>query len=331
MKNTINTIKEYLINHDLLNKRIIKIALITAFLLMLSVRVDAITVENLPDAKVYNDFAVGPGKIEMELEPGQTGTFDLMVSNRLGTDKSFSLDIEDFKGTDDPNKTVELLGNDKGPYSLRDFVKVEKKTVDIEHGKRVRIPVSVSIPKNAEPGGLYGSVVVGTLSKNNDTKSESGVTATNPIFTRVGVLIFIKIKGEVEQNGKLVDFKLQGNKKIISGLNDVGFTILFKNDGNIHLNPKGEIIIKNTIGSVVGKIDVESWFAMPKSLRMREVSWSPKFLMGRYTALASVDRGYGELKDQSEYTFYAFPWQIIVAIFILAFVVIVLFKKISRK
>lgn len=323
--------KNILENKCIPNTRIIKIALVTAFLLMLSVRVDAITVENLPDNKVYNDFAVGPGKIEMELEPGQTGTFDLMISNRLGTEKSFSLDIEDFKGTDDPNKAVELLGNEKGPYSLKNFVRVEKQTVQIEHAKRVRVPVSVSIPKNAEPGGLYGSVVVGTLSKNNDNKSINGVTATNPIFTRVGVLIFIKIKGQVKEEGKLVDFKLSGDKKLITGLNDVNFTILFKNDGNIHLNPKGEIIIKNTIGSIVGKIDVESWFAMPKSLRMREVSWSPKFLMGRYTAVANVDRGYGDFKDQFEYTFYAFPWQILAITFVIIMVILILVKKISKK
>jgi hypothetical protein len=162
MKKIINKMKNILENKCIPNTRIIKIALVTAFLLMLSVRVDAITVENLPDNKVYNDFAVGPGKIEMELEPGQTGTFDLMISNRLGTEKSFSLDIEDFKGTDDPNKAVELLGNEKGPYSLKNFVRVEKQTVQIEHAKRVRVPVSVSIPKNAEPGGLYGSVVEST-------------------------------------------------------------------------------------------------------------------------------------------------------------------------
>lgn len=323
--------KNFVVKHSLFNTRIIKIVLVTAFLLMLSVRVDAITIENLPDTKVYKDFAVGPGKIEMELEPGQTGTFDLMVSNRLGTEKSFSLDIEDFKGTDDPNKTVVLLGNDKGPYSLKDFIRVEKNTIDIEHGKRVRIPVSVSIPRNAEPGGLYGSVVVGTLSKNNDSKSTNSVTATNPIFTRVGVLIFIKIKGQVQQDGKLVDFKLSGDKKIVSGLNDLNFTILFKNEGNIHLNPKGEITIKNTIGSIVGKIDVESWFSMPKSLRMREVSWSPKFLLGRYTATANVERGYGDFKDQYAYSFYAFPWQIILISFIVILVIIVLIKKISKK
>lgn len=313
------------------SKIVLKIAIVTAFLLMLTVRVNAITVENLPDNKVYNDFAVGPGKIEMELAPGETGTFDLMISNRLGTEKAFSLSVEDFKGSEDPNQTVVLLGNEKGPYSLKDFVKVNDSKVVIGHGLRARVPVSVSIPKNAEPGGLYGSVVVGTMSKSEKDGSISGVVANNPIFTRVGVLIFIKIKGSVKEDGKLVDFKVSGDKKFVSGLSPISFALLFKNDGNIHLNPKGSITITNILGSTVGKIDVESWFAMPKSLRFREVSWSPKFLLGKYTAIANIERGYGDARDQVAFTFYAISWWILVVAFVVVVIVLVLIKKIFKK
>ncbi len=175
-----------------------------------------VVVEKLPDNKVFNDFVVGPGKIEMELSAGQSGTFDLLVSNRLGTDKTFQLSSEDFTGSDDPSQTVILLGSDRGPYSLQDFIKVGTSSLGIDHGSRVRIPVSVSIPKNAEPGGLYGSVIVSTMSKAGDTGDNTGVVSTNPIFTRIAVLIFIKIKGEVKEDGKLVDFSLTQNKKIIS-------------------------------------------------------------------------------------------------------------------
>ena len=330
MKNFISNINKIVMNEG---SRImfIKIAIITAFLLMLSVRVDAITTENLPDNKVYNDFAVGPGKIEMELAPGETGTFDLMISNRLGTDKTFTLSLEDFKGSEDPNQTVVLLGNEKGPYSLKDFVKVGDNKINLGHGLRARVPVSVSIPKNTEPGGLYGSVVVGTMSKGDTQASTTGVLANNPVFTRVGVLIFIKIKGNVKEDGKLVDFKVSGDKKFVSGLSPINFALLFKNDGNIHLNPKGTITIKNILGSTVGKIDVDSWFAMPKSLRFREVSWSPKFLLGKYTALANIERGYGNNSDQVAFTFYAISWWVLLLAFVVVVVAVVAIKKIFKK
>lgn len=291
----------------------------------------SVTVESLPDNKVFNDFVIGPGKIEMELAPGQTGTFELSISNRLGTNKAFSLSLEDFTGSEDPKQTVVLLGSDRGPYSLRDFIKIGTSTLDIEHAKRARVSVSVSVPKNAEPGGLYGSVLVGIVSKGDDQLNANGVISTNPIVTRIGTLVFIKVKGDVKEDGKLTDFTLAQNNKIISGMNGVTFNLFFKNDGNIHLNPKGTIVINNILGTTIGNIEVEPWFAMPKSLRFREVSWKPNFLFGKYTAIASVERGYGEVKDQMEYTFWAIPWQIILGIFVGIMVVLAIIKKIRRK
>jgi hypothetical protein len=291
----------------------------------------SVTVESLPDNKVFNDFVIGPGKIDMELAPGQTGTFELSISNRLGTNKSFSLSLEDFTGSEDPKQTVVLLGSDRGPYSLRDFIKLGTSTLNIEHGTRARVSVSVSVPKNAEPGGLYGSVLVGILSKGEDKVGTNGVVSTNPIITRIGTLIFIKVKGDVKEDGKLTNFTLAQNSKIISGTDGVTFDLFFRNDGNIHLNPKGNITIKNMLGATVGDVAVEPWFAMPKSVRFREVSWNPNFLFGKYTAIASVERGYGEIKDDMEYTFWAIPWKVILAIFVGVIVVFLVIKKIRRK
>lgn len=213
--------------------KILGFALITLFAvgvhsIYIANAANAIVSEKLPDNKVFNDFVVGPGKIEMELAPGETGTFDLMISNRLGSNKDFVLSLEDFAGSDKAGETVVLLGSDRGPYSLRDYVSLGAKETNIEHGTRVRIPVSVSVPKNAEPGGLYGSVIVGTMSKAGDVQNPSGVISTNPVFTRIGVLIFIRVKGTVNENGKLTGFGLAQNKKIISGMDPVLFNLFFK-------------------------------------------------------------------------------------------------------
>lgn len=312
-----------------INNSLIVLALVLVFSIKVTL---AITTEALPDNKVYNDFVVGPGKIEMELLPGQTGTFDLLISNRLGTEKTFTLSMEDFTGSDDPNQTVVLLGDDRGPYSLKDYIKISTNTIDLEHGKRLRIPVSVSVPKDASPGGLYGSVLVGTMSKNENSDLEKGkVLSTNPVLTRIGVLVFIRIKGEAKYDGKLQSISLVNNQRIISGLDGVEFNILFRNNGNVHLNPNGKISIKNIIGTEVGSIDVGSWFVMPQSLRFRQVSWEPKFLFGKYTATAYIDRGYGETKDQMSVSFWAIQWQIISIIFVAIVAVIVLIKRVSKK
>lgn len=314
------------------SKLIVAIVIVVAMHTIYIVSAKAeIVLEQLPDSKVFNDFAVGPGKIEMELAPGQTGTFDLLVSNRLGTAKIFNLTSEDFTGSTDKEQTVILLGDDRGPYSLQDFIKIGSTTLSLDHASRARIPVSVSIPKNAEPGGLYGSVIVSTMSKSDEAKNTSGVVSTNPIFTRIAVLIFIKVKGEVKEDGKLISFALAQNKKVVSGTDSVIFDLFFKNDGNIHLNPKGTITIQNMLGSTVGIIDVEPWYAMPKSLRFREVAWKPKFLFGKYTATATILPGYGQSKDEISYTFWAIPWKMFLIVFVVVVAVVALFRRLYRR
>lgn len=310
---------------------------LSIFLFSCTIAEANVSFDRLPQDIVLNDFVVGPGKIDIEMSPGESTSFELSVTNRLGTDKTFYVSEEDFMGSTDPSRTVVLLGSDRGPYSLKDFVTTATTTVDIPHATKARIKISVSIPKDAQPGGLYGSVIVGVVSKGDDNKNLSGVNTTNPIITRIGTLIFVRVKGQVKENGYLTGFSLAGNKKILTETKSVFFNLLFKNDGNIHLNPKGSIDIKNILGSSVGTIEVEPWFAMPNSLRFREVEWKARFLFGRYTANADIQRGYGDLSDQKVLVFWVIPWKVIVVVILILLFVVTAIKfvfsrfKISRK
>ena len=277
------------------------------------------TLEALPDLVNYHDFVVGPGKIELQIAPGQSQTVDLTVANRLGSDKVFEITEEDFKGSDDPNQSVVLLGSDRGPYSLKDDLHIPSMHVSIPFGYKARIPITISVPADAQPGGLYGSVVVSVVSVNGSSASE-GVGATNPIITRIGTLFFVRIPGTVEASGKLSDFKTQSGSIIWSGslgkADPISFDLLFKNDGNVYVDPSGTITVTNMLGAPVGSIDVEPWFAMPQSLRFREVVWEPEFLFGRYVAHAEINPGYGSTTDSMDVVFWVIPWKILLAVFI---------------
>jgi hypothetical protein len=269
--------------------------------------------EVLPTASVASDFVVGPGKVEAELAPGQRATFDLTVSNRLGVDKTFILSTEDFTGTEDPARTVVLLGDDRGPYSLRDFIKAATTSVSIKTGVKAHIPVVISIPTDAQPGGLYGSVIVGTATETHVT-AENGAQASSPLVTRIGTLFFVRVKGPVTEDGHLEQFSLSPDRGFIFDSKNIAFDILYRNNGNVHLDPYGTITVTNMLGSSVASIDVDPWFAMPKSLRFREVTWNPSFLFGRYVAHLSVHRGYGTDIDQGDIVFWVIPWKVIALI-----------------
>jgi hypothetical protein len=185
---------------------------------------------------------------------------------------------------------------------------------------------------DSQPGALYGSVLVSVVSSPGTTTS-SGVGASNPIITRIGTLFFVRIPGPVETEGRLSGFSLASGGIVwsssLSKTSPILFNILFKNEGDVYLTPYGTISVTNMLGSTVANISVDPWFAMPQSLRFRQVEWDPAFLFGRYVAHASINRGYvstSTATDTAEIAFWVIPWGIILLVFVGLAVVIGLIR-----
>lgn len=264
-------------------------------------------IETIDTSHVANkDFVVGPGKVEIELKPGEQKTVNLKVSNRMGDTRLFKVDIEDFTGSKDPEQTVVLLGAERGPYSLRDYLQVPEMNFELKDGERATVPVTISVPTDAEPGGLYGTVLITTTSKNGG-KASGG----SAIISRIGTLFFVNVPGTVRHDGNLKEFQTASGGMFFSK-GPIDFRLLYENNGSTHVNPYGEVKIQNIFGEEVGNVVVDPWFAMPTSLRLREVSWNRPFLFGMYKATANVNRGYDDIIDSKSITFWVIPWKIVV-------------------
>ena len=187
-----------------------------------------VTIDQLTMDKAYNDFVVGPGKMEVALNPGDTATVNVSIANRLGVDKIFTLDVEDFTGSTDPNQTVILLGDDRGPYSLRDYLYPATTSIMIANGMRATIPVQISIPADAQPGGLYGSVVVSNLNKPDSNGGENGAVSSTPIITRIGALFFVRVKGNADESGQLESITIACNHWLLWDSLGMAFDILYR-------------------------------------------------------------------------------------------------------
>jgi hypothetical protein len=287
--------------------------------------VDTYARETLPGQDVVGDFVVGPGKFELELAPGESKTVEVIVSNRMGQRELFEFQTEDAEGSADGSAAVNLLGERVGPYSIKDFITVPYKKFYLEHGQRVRIPVTVTIPADAEPGAWYGSLLTLITSDPNLDDPTSGAKPGTAIISRIGTLFFVTSPGDIDREGAMVDFStISGNKVFLQGPIDFGVT--FENTGSVHLSPYGRITITNLIGESVGTVDMQPWFVLPKSLRTKELSWNRDLLIGRYTATVQLNRGYDDIVDELSFTFWVFPWKIAAVTFAGIFVFFLLLR-----
>lgn len=281
--------------------------------------------ERLMSDRVYSDFVVGPGRFQLEVAPGESKTVEMVVTNRMGIPKTFSFVTEDMSGTDDPNDSLQLLGDEVGPYSIKDFISVPHEEFVLEHAERARIPVTVSIPADAEPGGFYGSLLTQIISEDVERGESQGAVPGSKLISRIGTLFFVTTPGEITRSSKLQEFGTLGGQKFFTQ-GPIDFNIVTENTGSVHLTPYGEIRIYNTLGNEVGFVELQPWYVLPDSIRNKEVKWNREVLVGRYTAVAEINRGYDGIVDEVSYTFWVIPLELLAAVFGGFFVLFILIR-----
>jgi len=289
----------------------------------------AYEIQDLADTPVRDDFVLGPGKTELWMDPGDSFIKQLLITNRLGKTMNFKIAIEDFEGSRNPEETVVLKGEERGLFSLKDYFHLEISEFILSHGQRMVLPVEISIPEDAEPGGLYGIVLVSTTPPELTTEVEKEkAKGQMSLITRLGTLFFIRVKGDVVEDGFLKELKIKEAKKFYEK-GPISFEILFENNGNVHLTPYGIIEITNLFGKKVGEVEVDPYFAMPDSVRLREVQWNREFLFGRYTASLLLNRGYQDMIDRKSVEFWIIPWKVILTGLVILFLIILFLRWIA--
>lgn len=293
--------------------------IIIAGLLLFFLQADcalAFQLETIEDTPVKGDFILGPGKVDLLLEPGEKTTQQVTVTNRLGKDMNFKVEVEDFSGSYDTDQTVKLFGEADGPYSMKDYIEPETMEFSLKHGERIVLPVQINIPEDSQPGGLYASVLISTVPDDSEGEMNQGQAK---IISRLGTLYFVRVAGEVVESGRLQDFKVADPKNGFYEQGPIPFEVYFENEGNVHMTPSGKIEIKNLLGRRVGEVSIEKYFSMPNSLRKIIVNWDNKVLIGRYTATLTLDKNYQQKPNESEtmeVSFWVIPWKILLGVLV---------------
>jgi hypothetical protein len=137
------------------------------------------------------------------------------------------------------------------------------------------------------------------------------------------------VPGEVERSGQVQELSLL-NKKWWYERGPIEFLLTYENTGSVHLNPYGELRVKNFFGEEVGFLELEPWFALPKSLRTKEITWDRELLFGRYTATTFINRGYDDVIDEHSVVFWVLPWKVVGGIFLVVFILVLTVRLFFR-
>lgn len=192
--------------------------------------------------------------------------------------------------------------------------------IEVLSGKEITIPpgqvgeirFAIQAPKDASPGGHYGAILIG---QGAGSVSGNGMG----ISSVVSSLLFVRVTGNIVERGRIRDFSISNTHPSRPAGQ---FQFRFENEGNVHLQPQGDIEIKNMWGQDRGKIlinqETDFGNVLPNSVRKFAYDWSAKdayFDIGRFTATLTLAYGAeGRQNSTATIVFWVIPWDRLAAL-----------------
>jgi hypothetical protein len=279
------------------------------------------------NANAAQGLQISPAVVELNGERDKTYTLPLSVLNVTGSDLEYQSAVNAF-GVKDETGSPSILVDSKQVPTISVINWVTPIPTFLLHSQEKRsINVSITIPRNAEPGGHYG--VVQFLGKAPSVDGTGvGLSAS------AGTLLLIKVDGDVKEVASIATFRAEqgGKQGTLFESSPVNFAVRVQNSGNIHLKPVGNIEIHNIFGGLVTTLPVnqKKGNVLPTSVRRFETELKEKGLFGKYTA--DLTLGYGTTGQvlTSQATFWIIPYRLIlVGLFVLATAIFILWRLIK--
>ena len=244
---------------------------------------------------------VTPPLFQLTIGPGEAWTSTLKIVNNNSYDVTYYASPMDFEAEGEAGKgrfmplIDESVSSESG-HTLGHWIEISPDPIVVKRGMSGEVPFTVRIPEQAAPGGHYAAILVGTKPENEETLGPS-----MKISSFVSSLLFVRIKGEVTEKGRIREFRSANN---LYETPHADFLLRFENIGNTHLKPQGDITLYNMWGKERGKITFNQannfGNVLPNSIRKFEFSWEGEesiFEIGRYSAVVTL--GYGQESKQN--------------------------------
>jgi len=266
-------------------------------------------------------LTISPLTFEFNANPGDNLENKIKVSNPTKSTISVKMEIEDFTAYGELGE-VRVQEQEDETYSLKKWVKTSPSEFTLKPGEGRFITFAIGIPKNAEPGGKYGSVlatITGAVGA-----EESGVA----IAQKVGALVLLSVSGEIKEELNIKEFSAPK----FSERGPITFTIRFENTGTIHERPRGLVTITNIFNQEIANVEFPQQNVIPGAIRRVEAEWNEHWLWGgRYTANLVASYGSQNITISGITTFWAFPWKIGLVILVVLALMIYFIVRNRRK
>lgn len=298
----------------LVKSRVLKnIQVVVSFFaaLLLVVTFSALAVQAQSNGSSSSVLKVSPLRTDIQVEPGASGTVEILVTNLTSSDILVRPFENDFIAGDEKGTPSIILDQDEyaPTHSLKRFL-APLPDVTVPANDSVIVEVQINVPAGTQAGGYFGAIRLAPA----DPEGGGQVNAN----ASVASLILLTVPGDMVEKISLTDFSLiQGTK---SGTdfrtpNDLKVSFRFQNEGNLQIGPFGKVSV--TQGKeVVYDADFNNKsprdVILPDSARRWDVPLENIGSFGRYTVSATFTYGAKNQSIDVVRTFWVIPTGVII-------------------
>jgi len=222
----------------------------------------------LPVNSLFAGISVEPVRQEISVVPGKEAQGGYFVYNVGKEPTHVTVGPRDWF----------VLEENRG-IKVDSWLKIMPQELDLEPGERKEVKYEVAVPT-----GAIGELVA-MISFVPQAEEESTI---NVVFS---VSLYVMIEGTEILRGEIS--KVDIRRWESEGSSDLRLAVLVENRGNVHLRPKGKIVIEDMKGKEIKEVELTyGWPVYPGKNRGYFGDWKGARLeSGKYRAIATVDYG----------------------------------------
>lgn len=206
-------------------------------------------------------LTISPPILDLQSLPGESITASIVLENEIQTSLDLNGSVEAFvPGA--KNNEKEFFPSDQG---LASWIEISENKVQLSPGESRKILLKINVPKEISGGSYYAAIFWSTA-------PPAGITSGAAVSSRLGALVFLRVEGSIVENIELQNF---GAQKKLNTTFPIIFETKVKNNGNVYLAPKGEIVIETWTGRKIATLPWNSagLRVLPQGEKIMETKW----------------------------------------------------------
>ncbi len=252
-------------------------------------------------------LTITPPLIQVNLDPGQTWTSSIRVVNGNRYEVTVYADPVPFTAEGEGGRPRIVLSTKAADNATANgvaaWLDVPQEPIIIGPEQTHEVPFTIRVPADAPPGGHYAAVLIGN--KPGAGAAEGG---TVTVSSSIASLLLLTVSGNIDERGRIRDFVTERH---LYDKPEARFSLRFENQGNVHIQPQGDIVIYNHFGKERGRVTLGQGGnfgnVLPGSIRQFSFEWiadAGGWDIGRYRAEATFAYGKDSKRFASATTYF---------------------------